>query len=235
MLATVMTAYTDSSERSTDPVGMHRFAYPSVREISARRSSSAQTARSIGGDHADSALVALVHAARRGDDRAWEGLIDRFDPMLRKVARSFRLGPSDVDDVVQGTWVLLYSHIGCLREPAALPGWLATTVRRQALRLLQSQTREQLTDEADLGATDDLTPEAVMLEAERREALMRAVEALPDRQRRVVTMLVVQPSLDYQQLGALLEMPIGSIGPTRARGLARLEHDADLRRLHTAA
>ena len=235
MLATLMTAFTNSTERKSDPVGTHRFAYPAVREVSARRSPPAQVAQTSSGDDADAALVALVYAARRGDNAAWGRLIDRFDPMLRGVARSYRLDPADVDDVVQGTWVLLYSHISELREPAALPGWVATTVRRQALRLLQSQTREQLTDDPDLGAADDQTPEAVVLEAERREALMRAVQALPDRQRRLVTMLVDQPSLDYQQLGELLHMPIGSIGPTRARGLARLEHDVELRRLQPIA
>lgn len=230
-LATMITASTDSATSTTDPVGMHRFAYPSVREVSPRRSSDPQIEQRSTGDGADAALVALVYAARRGDNAAWARLIDRFDPMLRRAARSFRLAASDVDDVVQDTWVQLYSHIGALREPAALPGWLATTVRRQALRLLQSQTRELLDAEPDRGTADDQSPEAVVLEAERRDALMQAVEALPDRQRRLVTMLVVQPSLDYQQLGELLQMPIGSIGPTRARGLARLERDAELRHL----
>jgi RNA polymerase sigma factor (sigma-70 family) len=227
-----MTATANITKSKTDPVGTHRFAYPAVREITSRRNSVEQTSGDSG---ADTALVALVYAARRGDNVAWGRLVDRFDPMLRNVARSFRLGVSDVDDVVQETWVVLHKHIGGLREPAAIAGWLATTVRRQALRLLQAQTREQLVDDPDFGATDGQTPETVVLEAERHEAFMRAVETLPDRQRRVMTLLVAQPDLDYQQLGTLLEMPTGSIGPTRARGLARLERDAELRHLHAIA
>ncbi|MGH2841293.1 MAG: RNA polymerase sigma factor [Solirubrobacteraceae bacterium] len=230
-VATVMTAFTDSAARRSDPAGTHRFAYPVVREIASRRSSSAHGDQPSGADEADRELVVLVLGARRGNDVAWERLIDRFDPMLRKVARSFRLSSADIDDVVQETWVLLHSHIGGLREPAAVAGWLATTVRRRSLRLLQSQAREQLVDNPDLGATDEHSPETAVLESERHEAFMRAVEALPERQRRVVTLLVTQPKLDYQRLGELLEMPVGSIGPTRARGLARLERDHELRHL----
>jgi RNA polymerase sigma factor (sigma-70 family) len=234
-LATEMTATANITHSQTDPVGTHRFAYPVVREIPSRRSTVAHDAQTGRDDDADRALVALVYAARRGNEAAWSRLVARFDPMLRKVARSFRLGPADVDDVVQATWTRLYSHIGTLREPAAVGGWLATTARRQALHLLQQQAREQLVDDADLGAVDARTPESVALESELHETFMRAVAALPTRQRRVVTAIVAQPNLDYQQLGELLEMPVGSIGPTRARGLAVLERDNELRRLHLAA
>jgi RNA polymerase sigma factor (sigma-70 family) len=230
-----MTASADTTPRKSDPVGMHRFAYPTVREISPRRSSPAQVTRTSTGDDADRALVELVDAARMGDNAAWERLIARFDPILRRVARSYRLAPSDVDDVVQASWVLLHSHIMGLRESSAVAGWLMTTVRRQSLRLRQAQARVELTDDADLGVADDETPEAAVLEAERHEAFMRAVRALPDRQRRVVTLLVAQPSLGYRQVGALLQMPVGSIGPTRARGLAQLQRDGELRHLHALA
>lgn len=227
-----MTATANTTKSKSDPAGTHRFAYPAVREIASRRNPLEQTSVDSG---SDPALVALIYAARRGDDDAWSKLVERFDPMLRSVARSFRLATSDVDDVVQDTWVLLHSHVGRLREPAAVAGWLATTVRRQAMRLLQSQAREQLVDDPDFGASDERTPETVVLEAERHDAFMRAVRALPEQQRRVVTLLVAQPNLDYRELGTLLEMPVGSIGPTRARGLARLERDAELRHLHAIA
>jgi RNA polymerase sigma factor (sigma-70 family) len=231
----MITASANTHERKSDSAGTHRFAYPVVREVASRRSSSTQVAQMPHAEDADAALVALVYSARRGNEDAWKRLVDQFDPMLRNVARSFRLGASDVDDVVQDTWVKLHSHIGTIREPAALAGWLATTARRQALGLLQMQAREQLVEDPDLDVSDDQTPDAVVLEAELRATFMRAVRTLPDRQRRVVTLLVAQPNLDYQQLGELLEMPIGSIGPTRARSLARLERDDELRHLHAVA
>jgi RNA polymerase sigma factor (sigma-70 family) len=180
---------------------------------------------------ADAGLVALVGAASSGDNDAWARLIERFDPMLRRVLSTFRLCKADVDDVVQGTWTKLFIHIDRIREPAAIAGWLATTARRQALELLQTHTRELLTDELELGVVCEETPETVLLEAERHDAFVRALATLPDRQRRLVTLLAARPALDYEQVGSILEMPMGSIGPTRARGLANLERDAGLRSL----
>jgi RNA polymerase sigma factor (sigma-70 family) len=222
-----MTAFTDTDAAPT-PAQTRPSAIPAVGELTPRRSSQPAPISS----EPDAALIALVYAARRGDNAAWRRLVERFDPMLRKVARSFRLAPCDVDDVLQETWVLLYRNIGGLREPAAIAGWLATTVRRRSLRLVQSQARVQLTDDPDLGASHEDTPEAIVLEAEQRDSFRKAVRELPDRQRRVLTVLAAQPSLDYEQIGGLLQMPIGSIGPTRARGLARLGGNVALRQLY---
>ena len=67
--------------------------------------------------------------------------------MLRSVARSYRLSPQDADDAVQATWIKLYEHIDRIRDHDAIAGWLATTIRREALRLLQTHVREVLTDD----------------------------------------------------------------------------------------
>lgn len=183
---------------------------------------------------ADPALVALVAAARGGDEGAWARLIERFDPMLRSGVSTFRLSKSDVDDVVQGTWTKLYVHIDRIREPAAIAGWLMTTARRQALEQLRVHARELLTDEPELRAATNETPESIVLEAERHDAFVRAVSTLPARQRRVVSLLAARPALEYEQVGSILHMPVGSIGPTRARGLANLERHAELRALVAA-
>ena len=92
----------------------------------------------------DPALVALVCAARSGDHAAWDSLVRRFDRLLRSIARSYRLIPADIDDVVQTTWLSMLEHIHDLREPAAIAGWLATATRRQAMRVLQKPARERL-------------------------------------------------------------------------------------------
>ncbi len=179
---------------------------------------------------ADADLAELVRAASAGDNLAWGRLVAGFDPMLRSVARSYRLSAQDVDDVVQATWVKLYEHIDHIREPAALAGWLATTVRRQSLRLLQRQVREQLTDDCDLVADERRDePDAMLLESEQRVALNRALATLPDRQRRLMTLIVSQPDLSYEHISATLDMPVGSIGPIRARSLARMQRHAELR------
>jgi RNA polymerase sigma factor (sigma-70 family) len=201
------------------------FAEPaSIRRIAPAAAPAATAAQD------DGALVALLQAARGGDDRAWERLHERLDPLVRGIARSYRLSPSDVDDVAQTTWLRLLSHVDRLREPAAVAGWLVTTSRRESLRVLQVPMREWPTDDPELGDGSDIAdPERELLESERRVVLERALATLPSRHRRLMTLIATDPAMDYQQLSAKLRMPIGSIGPTRARSLMRLRRDPELR------
>ena len=175
-------------------------------------------------------LTAIVYAAQSGDSVAWTQLVDRFDRMLRSVARSYRLTPQDADDAVQATWCKLFEHIDTIRESAAVAGWLATTVRRESLRLLQRHVREHLTDDWELCAgTCDELPEMRLLARERHDVLARALATLPDRQRRLMTLIADEPGARYQQIATTLGMPIGSIGPIRARSIARLQRHTELR------
>ena len=175
-------------------------------------------------------LEEIVRSARCGDNLAWARLVERFDGMLRSVARSYRLSPSDVDDVVQATWVTLYERFDSVRDPAPIAAWLATTVRRQSLHVLQSRVREHLAEDV---AVDDASgaprPEDVVLDRERRLVLGRALSTLPERHRRLLTLIASETSPDYEQIGATLGMPVGSIGPTRARCMARLRNHSELR------
>jgi RNA polymerase sigma factor (sigma-70 family) len=185
--------------------------------------------------HADSRepLDDLMADVRTGDNAAWTRLIARYDRTLRTVARSYRLGSADVDDVVQMAWWRLYQNVGSLRDPRAIGSWLVTTTRREAMRALQRSTREQLSADPTLGdSTDGDRPESAVLAAEQRRILGRALSALPERQRHLLTLLATEPDADYRQISATLAMPVGSIGPVRARGLARLRQDPALRSHH---
>jgi RNA polymerase sigma factor (sigma-70 family) len=184
---------------------------------------------------ADRELASLMEAVRANDNNAWADLTRRFERMMRAVARSYRLNEADADDVLQTVWLRLHEHIDRLRNPNAVAGWLATTTRRESLRLLQMRTREQLTDDAELLEAVDLDrPDAKLLAAERNDVLQRALETLPAHQRRLMVLLVTAP-VDYRQISAKLDMPIGSIGPTRARSLTRLGRHRELYELHRAA
>ena len=177
-------------------------------------------------------LAELVGAARSLDEAAWRALVRRLEPTLRATARTYRLQPADVDDVVQAVWVDLFDDIHRIREPAAIAGWLTTATRRKAMRVLRSQVREQLTDDPRLGEhTGSEGPEGHMFATERRQALARAVAALPERHRRLITVLATHPTLDYNEISELIGMPRGSIGPSRARALRRLAQDAQLQEL----
>ena len=205
-------------------------AQRSCDHISTARAMSSTRLRRRGPQGADETIAELLHTARTGDDRAWERLHERFAPMLRGIARSYRLSSTDIDDVVQTTWLQLFNHIDRVREPAAVAGWLATTARRECLRMLQTPMRERLSDDPELGDGNDLAdPERELMSAELRVALGRALATLPERHRRLMTMLVSQPAMPYQELSTMLSMPVGSIGPIRARSLVRLRRHPELR------
>src|SRR3712207_1177504 len=90
----------------------------------------------------DSEVAALVGRARQGDQAAWSALVERHTGLLWSVARSFRFNDAVVADVVQTSWLRLVEHLDDLADPGAVGAWLATTVRRECLRLLRNARRE---------------------------------------------------------------------------------------------
>jgi RNA polymerase sigma factor (sigma-70 family) len=173
-------------------------------------------------------LGALVRAAATGDQQAWSSLVTRFSPYIRAIARRHRLSASDQDDVAQRTWLALFRHIDGLLAPQALVGWLATTARNESLAVLRASQRELPVDEVPLdvpGAPkgrDDAIDDQIY-EATRRTALRSAVRRIEGRERAMLELLIAGPS--YAEISAKLKMPVGSIGPTRARSLERLRRD----------
>jgi len=173
----------------------------------------------------------LVRAAGTGDQRSWDALVERFSGLLWAVARAHRLREADAADVVQTTWLNLVQHLGSIREPQHVGAWLATTARRECLRALNRDQRQVLTDdEAGLQAREPppATPEEDVLAAERLALLRAALEELPPRCQQLLRVLTADPPPSYEQVSAALGMPVGSIGPTRARCLERLRHAARL-------
>jgi RNA polymerase sigma factor (sigma-70 family) len=180
----------------------------------------------------DPDLVALVRRAVDGDPAALTCIVERFDRSLRAIIRFYRLSPPDVDDVVQATWLQFMEHRRSLREPAAIKGWLATTARRQSIKALQRRVRERPSDDPALGHDVRVAePCEELIAAERRAALHDAVARLPDSSRRLMTLIIARPGMSYEQVGEVLGMPIGSIGPTRLRCMARLSHMPEIRAL----
>ena len=168
-------------------------------------------------------MADAVRRAAKGDQRAWDALVGAFGRMVWAVATAHRLGPADAGEVSQTTWLRLVEHLDRIEQPERLGGWLATTARRESLRLLRLRSREFPTDDEtrlDHG-TEGATPEAVVLEHERDAHLQRAFAALPERCRLLLHLVVVVKP-PYAEVAAALDMPIGSIGPTRARCLERL-------------
>jgi RNA polymerase sigma factor (sigma-70 family) len=167
-------------------------------------------------------LAVLVRDAGAGDATAWEQLVDRLAPLLWSIVRAYRLGDADAQDVLQTGWLRLLERLDQLSDPARVGSWLATTVRRESLRVLRQRGRAVPTDvhALDLGADDELTPEAVVLRGERAGMLARAFARLTARCQALLRVLAAADS--YEEVAAAFDMPIGAIGPTRARCLESL-------------
>jgi RNA polymerase sigma factor (sigma-70 family) len=167
----------------------------------------------------------LLEAARTGDSASWDRIVERFSGLLWATARAHRLDTTDAADVVQTTWLRLVENLDRIQDSERLGGWLATTARRECLLVLKRRHREPPVDAAE---TFDHLPDqrdgldAGLLLAERDAQLWRLFEQLPDRCRRLLRVLVTDPPPAYSEVAAALDIPIGSIGPTRQRCLAAL-------------
>ncbi|XVQ09024.1 RNA polymerase sigma factor [Spirillospora sp. CA-255316] len=176
--------------------------------------------REAGGARAED-VVALVVRAQAGDGAAWSRLVERYSGLLWSIARSYGLGSADAGDVVQTTWLRLVERIDRIEEPAAIGRWLVVTARRESLRTARRATAHgDLVAEPALPSPAHTTPEELTLARERLGQVAVALEALPRRCQVLLRLFAVAPS--YAELAAALEMPVGSIGPTRARCLDSL-------------
>lgn len=172
----------------------------------------------------------LVLAATAGDHEAWAALVDRYTGLLWSVARSYRLSDADAADVVQTTWLRLVEHLGRVDDPDRLPGWLATTVRRECLRLVRLAGREVIGPMADV-ADDNPGLDAAMIKDERDAALWTAFAQLDGLCRQLLRVLMADPPPAYAEVSEALDIPVGSIGPTRSRCLAKLRRMASISEL----
>jgi len=165
----------------------------------------------------------IVRAAAGGDQRAWDQLVERYSGLVWNVARAHRLDPAEAADVVQTSWLRLVENLGEIRTPAGVGAWLATTARREALRSIRQTGRCRPSDQMEALAPPDPTAiDDALLEAERDAELWAAFGRLRAGDQALLRLLVADPAPSYEEIGAALEMPIGSIGPTRARALERL-------------
>lgn len=168
----------------------------------------------------------LVSRAKMGDKEAWDALVERYASLIWFTCRRYRLNGADAEDVAQCVWLQLVEHVGTIRDPAALPGWLVTTTRRECARVLRSAHRTQPGDHAPdfehIAEQMSRTAEEEVLAAERHAALREALTDLPPAWQRLMAMLAADPPVPYAEISSRLGIAVGSIGPTRARCLDRI-------------
>jgi RNA polymerase sigma factor (sigma-70 family) len=167
----------------------------------------------------------LVLGAREGSVAAWEELVARFGGMIASTGRRYRLTPADVAELQQTTWLRLVENLHRIEQPERVGGWLATTARRESLQLLKRAAKYRTGADAmlvNVADTDLPEPDARPI-AEENETLVRAAfDRLRPRCQQLLKLLVIDDPIGYLDLSDLLQMPVGSIGPTRGRCLEHL-------------
>jgi RNA polymerase sigma factor (sigma-70 family) len=179
-------------------------------------------------------IAAVVRRAAAGDSEAWETIVQEYANLLRSVVRDFRLGPAETSDALQTIWLRLIEKLHTIRDPACLPAWLITTAQRVCLETIRARSRySRAVQESgilvnggvrgccDVSARDE-GPEVMAVKADQGRALQVALATLSQRDQILMRLLVEDDRPNYREISRKLGMPIGSIGPTRARILARL-------------
>jgi RNA polymerase sigma factor (sigma-70 family) len=172
----------------------------------------------------------LVPQAIQGDQVAWEALVARLQRVAWHSIAGFDLGPEDRKDAFAATFFRLNERLATIREPAKLPGWVATTARNEVRTLLRARRRLRATDPVDLslGAQAPVDDER-LADDELRRAVREAFATISERCQELLRLITLDPPLSYADIGGMLGMPHGSIGPTRQRCLDQLRGAAPLR------
>jgi RNA polymerase sigma factor (sigma-70 family) len=165
----------------------------------------------------------LLLRAAAGEREAWDALVDRFGQMVWSVARSYRLDDATASDVAQTVWLRLIENVDRINDPERLPGWLATTCRREALRVLKRSERDIPSDfEYDV---EDPSPslETLLIEDEESREVVAAFREIGEECQQLLRLLTVEPALSYEEIAEATGRPVGSLGPTRGRCVERLK------------
>jgi RNA polymerase sigma factor (sigma-70 family) len=169
-----------------------------------------------------------------GDPTAWDEILCRYSKLVSTTVRSFRLQEADALDAIQMTWLLLAENAHKVQHPKRLGGWLATTARRECLHILRQAKRgPDFTD-----VTRETVPEPSAgheqhaIDAHTTQTLRKLIDELSPRRRTLLRVLFTDDHCSYTEAARIAGIPLGGIGPTRARALRQLrdkldQHQAD--------
>jgi RNA polymerase sigma factor (sigma-70 family) len=181
----------------------------------------------------------VMRKAAKGDDRAWNELFDRFGSMVFHLARGMGLNPADAADVQQATWMQFMRHADQVRDPECIGAWLATTARRQSQKVAVAAARQTLSPDPAAnhksGESSSEDVEAAVLRQEYDGPLHKALHRLPESYRKLLVLLTSDSCPSYEEAARTLNLPVGSIGPMRQRGLQMLRRDPELQNYQAAS
>lgn len=170
-------------------------------------------------------IAVWIRQAADGDRQAWNRLVSQYGRLIWSITVRFKLSESDAADVVQTTWMRLIEHIDRIEQPDRVGAWLAATARNECLKHVSARKRIVLVQEnVELEGTDHRGPEVdeALLAAERAEHVRAALAHLPAQWQQLLELLMADPPVSYAEISDQLGLPVGSIGPTRSRCLAKL-------------
>lgn len=172
-------------------------------------------------------LEVLLRGCRRGDARSWNTLVERFQGLVYSIPRRMGLSDDDSSDVFQATFTALFKHVDRIESASTIPKWLSTTASRESFRLIRQRRNQSVIDIEDQTLEDVLKAEDVavdeqVLKAEMAELISAGLSSISPKCQELLQLLYRADEVSYQDISDQLGMPIGSIGPTRARCLEKL-------------
>ena len=167
-------------------------------------------------------VAAAIKRHQDGDANAMEDLFRVVRPWLHGIGRACRLSIHSADDVVQNTMAVALAHLPRLRDPNAGLAWLSVIARREAIKISREERRTDPIGDRDAWTGGAEDPEEIALARMACKELYRALSQLPERERKLLVFLFFDEGYDYAAIARELNMPIGSIGPTRQRGLKKV-------------
>jgi RNA polymerase sigma factor (sigma-70 family) len=193
-----------------------------------RASAALAASSSVSGSNNSASTTAtgdLLRRANTGDRAAWVEIVSRYEGLVRSVARSFRLRDPDIDDALQRTWLQLLMHGGAIRNPENLGGWLASIATRECLTIIRSnQVYTTMAEQEEVGDPKS-DVESQVIASEQADRIRTVVALLPTRRRILVEALLAVETPSYADLSRRTGIPVGAIGPTRARVLRQLREE----------
>ena len=179
-------------------------------------------------DYSEMTDKQLVVACRSGDEMAWEAIVSKYERLVYTIPARYGLTPTEIDDVFQSVWLSLLKNLGRIREPDRISAWLVTTARRECWERRRGADYERMvTTSFDSVLIDkegnELAPDEVVELYREQQTIRLALDQLDERCRRLLWQLYYDATIpSYSDVAEKLNMPIGSIGPLRARCLKKL-------------
>jgi RNA polymerase sigma factor (sigma-70 family) len=194
------------------------------------------TTNYVAADATDS-VTDLLLGIGDGDSAAWDKVLGRYGKVVSRTVRSFRLQEADALDAMQMTWVRLAENADRVQFPERLGGWLVTTARRECMRILrQARFGPNFTDMVSETVSElSRGPEQRVIDAHITWTLRKLIDELSPRQQLLIRMLFTEDHHSYAEVAHITGIPLGGIGPTRARALQQLRDKLDQHKMGTGA